>query len=90
MQIGEDRNRNRNRRTQPWTVLGFLCAFSTKNLNLARLPPRMNPIESPTRAAAAGSMMRLVGTVSEMAPGVLVLSRDCGVSARSDRDIVCV
>lgn len=35
-------------------------------------------------------MMRLVGTVSEMAPGVVVPSRDCGVSARSDRDIVCV
>lgn len=35
-------------------------------------------------------MMRLVGTVGEMAPGVLVPSRDCGVSARSDRDIVCV
>lgn len=81
-------NKERTKRTQPWTVLGFLCAFSTKNLNLARLPPRMNPMESPTRPAAAGSMMRLVGTVREMAPGMVVPSRDCGVSARSDRDIV--
>lgn len=48
-------------RTQPWIVVGGRCAFSARNLNLAREPPRDMPMTSPTNAAVGGRMSRLRG-----------------------------
>jgi hypothetical protein len=49
-------------------VVGGRCAFSAKNLNRARDPPRDMPIPSPINPATGGKTRKEVGKCREIAP----------------------
>ena len=49
-------------------MVGGRCAFSAKNLNRARDPPRDMPIPRPIKPATGGSTRKEVGRCKEIAP----------------------
>jgi len=49
-------------------VVGGRCAFSAKNLNRARDPPRDMPIPRPIKPATGGKTRKEVGRCKEIAP----------------------